>query len=191
MKSERHATAAGWGLLAEFDDPERAVAAARRCRVEGYRRLDAFTPQPVEGLSEALGLERNRMPLIVLVGGIVGGLGGFLMQYLANVYAYPLNVGGRPHDSWPSFIPITFELTVLGAATFGVLGMLALNRLPRPNHPLFDVPAFERATVDRFFVGVRADDPQFDEASTRRFLESLAPLSVNAVPGDTAGEEAP
>jgi hypothetical protein len=170
-----------YGILAEFDDHQRLIEAARRCREEGYTRVEAYSPFPVEGLAEATGFRRTRLPLVVLLGGIVGGAGAFFMQYYANVFDYPLNIGGRPYNSWPSFIPITFELTVLGAALAAVWGMLALNGLPMPHHPLFSSPHFDRATRDRFFVCIKARDPRFDRGSTRRFLESLTPRSVEEV----------
>jgi hypothetical protein len=173
---------AHYGLLAEFAKPEDLVAAARRAHGEGYRRIDAFTPFPIEELAHALHCHRTRMPLVVLVGAIVGGVTGYLMQYYTAVVAYPLNVGGRPLHSWPSFIPITFEMTVLIAALAAVLGMLALNGLPMPYHPLFNEPRFAAATRDRFFLCIEATDPRFDAAATRRFLEGLHPTAVMEVP---------
>ncbi len=171
-----------YGVVAEFEDPEALLAAARRASADGYRRLEAFSPVPVEGLAEAVGFARDRVAAITLAGGIVGGLGGFLMQYYANVYHYPLNVGGRPYNSWPSFIPITFELTVLGASLAAVFGMLALNGLPRLHHPLFGVPEFDLASRDRFFLLVRSADPRFDPVETARFLGTLGALTVREVP---------
>jgi hypothetical protein len=171
-----------YGLLAEFDKPEDLVNAARQAHAAGYRRLDAYTPFPIEEVAHALGFHRTRMPLVVLVGGIVGGLSGYFMQYYTAVYDYPLNVGGRPLHSWPSFIPITFEMTVLIAALSAVLGMLALNGLPMPHHPLFNDPRFAAATRDRFFLCIEAADPQFDLVGTRTFLEGLHPRAVTLVP---------
>jgi hypothetical protein len=167
-----------YGLLAEFDDPQSLLDAARRAREEGYRRMEAYTPFPVEGLSKVIGVRRLWVPLIVLIGGMVGGLGGFFMQYYAAALHYPLNIGGRPPWSWPAFIPITFELTVLCAALSGALGMLAINGLPQPSHPVFNVEQFGLATQSRFFLCVEAADPKFDRKETRSFLESLHPREV-------------
>jgi hypothetical protein len=167
-----------YGLMAEFEQPEELLVAVQRTRQEGYRRLDAYTPFPVHGLAEALGLHHNRLPLVVLIGAIVGGVGGYLLQYYAAVIDYPLNVGGRPLHSWPAFIPVTFELTILGAALAAVLGMLALNGLPMPYHPVFNVPQFALATRNRFFLCIEAADPQFERVRTRQFLESLQPHEV-------------
>jgi hypothetical protein len=171
-----------YGLLAEFETPRLVLAAARRARDEGYRRMEAYSPVPVEGLSEAVGLARDRVAAVVLMGGIAGGLGGFFLQWYASVVSYPLNVGGRPLNSWPAFVPITFELTVLGAAVAAAVGMLALNGLPRPHHPLFAAQGFERASRDRFFLCIEADDARFDRAATRRFLEGLGAARVTEVP---------
>ena len=170
-----------YGLLAEFDRPEDLLAAAYRAHDEGYRRMDAYTPFPVEGLAEAIGFQRDRLPLLVLIGGIAGALVGFLTQYWAAVIDYPINVGGRPFNSWPSFIPVTFEVTILFAALTAVLGMLALNRLPMPYHPLFNAPRFALATRNRFFLCIEAADPRFDRDGTRRFLEGLTAREVTEV----------
>lgn len=170
-----------YGLMAEFESPGELLAAARAAREEGYRKLDAFTPFPVEGLAEEIGFHRNRLPLIVLAGGIVGCLSGFFLQYWVSVIAYPVNVGGRPFNSWPAFIPVTFEMTVLVAALSAVLGMLALNGLPTPYHPVFNVPRFAMASRDRFFLLVQAADPKFDRAATRAFLERTEPIEVSDV----------
>lgn len=167
-----------YGLMAEFDTPEALLAAARRARQEGYRRMDAYTPFPIEELAEAIGFHHTRLPLVVLIGGIVGCIGGYLLQYYASVIDYPLNVGGRPFHSWPAFIPVTFEMTILVAAFSAVLGMLALNGLPKPYHPVFNAPRFALATRDRFFLCIEAAEPQFDREGTKRFLESLEPREV-------------
>jgi len=167
--------------MAEFDTPTAIVAAARRAYAEGYRRMDTYTPFAVEGLAEELHLHRTRVPLIVLLGGLTGCLGGYLLQYWIMAIYWPVNVGGRPLNSWPMFIPVTFELTVLVAALSAVLGMLALNGLPHPYHPVFNVPRFALASQDRFFLCIEASDPRFDRTATRDFLESLAPQEVSDV----------
>ena len=167
--------------MAEFDNPTSLLDATSRAYREGYRRMDAYTPFPVEGLSEALDFRRTRVPLIVLLGGLVGCFGGFFLQYYIAAIYWPIIVGGRPFNSWPAFIPVTFELTVLCAALSAFLGMLALNGLPQPHHPVFNAPRFEMASRDRFFLCIEADDPRFDPAETRRFLESLGAREVSDV----------
>jgi hypothetical protein len=167
-----------WGLMAEFDKPADLVRACRAAREAGYRRMDAYTPFPMEAVFEALDLDRNAMPLIVLCGGILGGLAGLGLQYWVSVVAYPLNVGGKPFFSLPAFIPVTFELAILIAALFAVLGMLALNGLPMPYHPVFNVPSFALASRDRFFLCIESADPKFDREGTQRFLEQFSPRSV-------------
>ena len=164
--------------MAEFDNPTDLVAAARRTYEEGYRRINGYSPFPIEELSDAIGFHKTRLPLIVLIGGIIGGVGGYLMQYYLSAIAYPLNVGGRPFHSWPSFIPITFETTVLFAALSAVFGMLALNNLPQPYHPVFNAPQFALATRDKFFLAIEARDPLFDLEKTKQFMETLGPLEV-------------
>ena len=170
-----------YGLIAEFDNPEALVAAAHRAFAEGFRKMDAYSPFPVEGLAEALGFHRTRVPLIVLSGGILGCLGGFFLQYWLAVIDYPINVGGRPLNSWPSFIPVTFELTILIAALSAFFGVLALNGLPMPYHPVFNVERFELASRNRFFLLIEAADLRFDSAGTRRFLENIGSHGVYEV----------
>ena len=174
-----------YGVLAEFPTPHELIHAVEKTREAGYRRIEAYTPFPVEGLSEALALKRNKVPLITLIGGLTGGLGGFFFQYWVSVIAYPINIGGRPLNSWPAFIPVTFELTVLGAALSAVFGMLALNGLPRPHHPLFNVQRFVRhATSDRFFLCIEARDPKFNLSESARFLKGLHAAHVSEVEDD-------
>lgn len=173
---------ASYGMLAEFASAEQLLEAARRTRAAGYRRIDAYAPFPVQGLVEALGPHRDRIPLITLIGGVLGGAGGYFMQWYSAVIAFPINVGGRPEHSWPSFIPVTFELAVLGAALFAVCGMLLLNGLPQLYHPLFNVEAFELASRNRFYLCVRCTDRKYDAVDVERHLESLDPLLVQDVP---------
>jgi len=171
------------GLLAEFEDPGSLVAAASQARQRGYRRMDAYSPFPIEELHEALGNHHTRLPLIVLIGGLAGCLGGYLLQYWTAAVSYPLNVGGKPLHSWPAFVPITFETTILVAALSAVLGMLALNGLPQPYHPVFNVPRFALASSNRFFLCIESSDPQFRLDETRRFLHTLNPREVTVVAG--------
>jgi hypothetical protein len=172
-----------YGLVGEFDTPKQLMDAARKVREAGYRRMDAYVPFPVEGLSEALGLGRkhNQVPLLTLIGGLGGGLSGFFFQLWASAWSYPINIGGRPLNSWPAFIPVTFELTVLGASIFAVISMLALNKLPQPYHPVFNVERFSQASTDKFFLCIEARDPKFDLAETSKFLQSLHAQHVNEV----------
>jgi hypothetical protein len=170
-----------YGLMAEFDSPSAVVAAARRTYGAGYRRINAYSPFPIEELSEAIGFHRDYVALCTLICGILGALGGFMLQYWTSAFDYPINVGGRPLLSLPSFIPITFECTVLLAAFGAFIGNLLMNRLPQPYHPAFNVPSFTRASQDRFFVCVKSDDPKYDEAGTRAFLESLGAIEVSNV----------
>jgi hypothetical protein len=169
------------GLMAEFDNPTSLVAAADRARLAGYTAMDAYTPFPIEELDEALGLKANRLPLITLLGGIFGGIGGYGLQYWTQAIAWPMNIGGRPFNSWPHYIPVTFECTVLGASLAAFVGMLALNGLPKPYHPVFNVPAFDRASRDRFFLCIESMDPKFDRHATESFLKGLHPLGVSEV----------
>lgn len=171
-----------YGLMAEFEDTDSLLAATRQVRDQGYRCMEAYTPFPVAGLSELVGVHGRRLPLIVLSGGIIGGLGGLFMQWYPAVIDYPWNVGGRPFASWPNFIPIAFETTILVAAVSAVLGMLWLNGLPEPYHPVFNVPQFEMASRNRFFLVIEADDPHFDRQQTHALLLGLGALSVAEVP---------
>ena len=170
-----------YGVMAEFENPSDLVAAARHVYSLGYRRINGYSPYPIEELSEAIGFTHTSLPLIVFIGGLLGGIGGFLMQYWIEVIDYPINVGGKPFNSWPAFIPITFECTVLAAAFSAVLGMLVLNRLPQPYHPVFNAPNFALATRDRFFLAVEANDPQFNHEEVVQLLKSLNALEVNDV----------
>jgi Protein of unknown function (DUF3341) len=167
-----------YGLMAEFAQPEELLAATRAAYSAGYRNMEAYSPYLVEGLAEALGFTRTRVPLITLIGGIIGGLTAYGMQWYSAVVDYPLNVGGRPLHSWPAFIPITFELTVLCAAIAGLIGMLWLNGLPKPYHPVFNAPQFKLASQTRFFLCIEADDPCFRADEVRQFLRTRAPISV-------------
>jgi hypothetical protein len=170
-----------YGLMAEFETHEQVLTAAKKARERGYRCMDGYTPFPVEGLPEALGRKRTLVPLVVLLGGIFGGVGGYFMEWYANVVSYPLNIGGRPLNAWPLFIPITFELTILCAALAAFFGSLAMNKLPQPYHPVFNAAHFERASIDRFFLCIEATDPMFDPVATRAFLASLDAASISEV----------
>jgi len=171
-----------YGIMAEFASAQALVDAAKRTHEAGYQRIDAYSPFPIEGLAEEMGFHKNSVPLVVLIGGIVGGLTGYLMQYWMSAVDYPLNIGGKPAHSWPAFIVITFEMTILFAGISAVLGMLALNGLPMPYHPVFNVPRFALASKDRFFLIVFSSDPKYDLAGTRNFMEGLAPRSISEVP---------
>ena len=167
-----------YGVMAEFDNPTALVNAARRAHEEGYRKLDAYSPFPIEELNDALHLHKNKLPLIVLLGGIAGLLTGYLMQYYVTVIYFPINIGGRPLHSWPAYIIITFELTILFSAGAAVLGLLGLCGLPMPYHPVFNVPRFALASRNRFFLCIEARDPLFDRTKTSDFLETLEPSEV-------------
>lgn len=171
-----------YGVIAEFNDPQSLLDAANATRKEGYRDIDAFSPFPIHGLAEAVGFHKSRLSMIVLAMGILGGIGGFFMCWYANVISYPLNIGGKPYNSWPAWIPITFECTILLAAFGAVFGMLALNGLPMPYHPVFNVRRFDSASRDKFFLVIQARDPMFKAEEARRFLESLGPREVTDVP---------
>jgi ActD protein len=170
-----------YGLMAEFDNHEELLAAAKQAHSAGYRRMDAFSPFPVDGLAEALGHRCSAIPFVTLAGGIIGGLGAYFMQWYSMGRLYALNIGGRPLNSWPNFIPITFELTILIASLSAFVAVLVLNRLPEPNHPVFNVPEFRRASIDRFFLCIEVADSKFDFAVTHAFLERLNPLAVAVV----------
>jgi hypothetical protein len=171
-----------YGYLAKFSSPEKLVEAAKKVTQAGYRRIDAHTPFPIEGLDEALKLKSSPLPFVILGGGILGALGGFLMQYYATVIAYPLNIGGRPLNSWPAYIPITFELTILLAAGAGVLGLFLVTGFPQPYHPVFNVEDFQQhGAQDSFYLSVEARDPKFDLAGTRKFLEDLGADPVSEI----------
>jgi hypothetical protein len=171
-----------YGLVAEFSDPEPLLQAARQAREKGYRRLDAFTPYPVDGLAEALGMRWTYVPFITLVCGIGGGTFGYWLQWFSATIHYPLNVGGRPLHSWPAFVPVTFELTILCAALGGAIGMLVLNGLPQPYHPIFNTPHYRERNASRFYLCLEASDRKFTPQSARAFLSSVAPEHIWEVP---------
>jgi hypothetical protein len=170
-----------YGVIAEFENPNDLVHAARKVYDAGYRRINGYSPFPIEELSEAIGFTHTSLPLIVFIGGVVGALAGFFMQYWIEVIDYPINVGGKPFNSWPAFIPITFEMTVLFAAFSAVLGMLILNKLPQPYHPVFNLPNFALATRDRFFLAVEANDAKFDHGKVIDLLRNLGAIEVSDV----------
>jgi hypothetical protein len=170
-----------YGLMAEFEHPGELVAAARAARAEGYRKLDAYSPFAIEELTDALHLHKNRLPLIVLTCGVMGAIAGYALQYYITVIDFPINIGGRPLHSWPAYIIITFETTILFAALSAVLGMMALCGLPMPYHPVFNVPRFATASRNSFFLSIEAADPLFDREKTTQFLQSLKPKEVSEV----------
>ena len=175
------APASVYGLLAQFDTPDALVVAARRVREAGYRKVDAYSPFPIEEVSEALNFHERKLPIIVFIGGLVGCAVGFGMQYYVAVVSYPVNVGGRPLNSWPAFVPVAFEVTILIAALCAVFGMLLLNGLPMPYHPLFNSEKFSLATSHGFFLCIEAVDPLFDRERTGRFLKELQAKEVSEV----------
>jgi len=168
-----------YGIVAEFDEPEPIIAAAEKAKRAGYKNIEAYTPFPVEGLDEALGHTNTRLGWVVLMMGMIGGISGFAMQWYANVLFYPLNIGGTPLNSWPRYIVITFECTVLFAAFTAGLFMLGRNGLPQPYHSIFNTPNFEQASTDRFFLCIEARDKKFDAEKTREFLASLETKPLN------------
>lgn len=171
-----------YGILARFPDPETLVRAVRKVADAGYRQMDAYSPFPVEGLADAMRLKSSKLPYAVLGGGIIGGLVGFLMQYYAMAIALPINVGGKPLDSWLSYIPITFELTVLLAAFGGVLGLFVVTGFPQPYHPVFNSQDFQKhGSQDGFYLGIEARDPKFDLAETSKFLEGLGAILITQI----------
>src|SRR5215212_9023818 len=170
-----------YGVMAEFETPTSLVAAAHSARQAGYRRMDGYTPYPIEELHEALHIHDTRLTKLVLAGGVVGCVGGYGLQYWISVVAYPVIVAGRPLHSWPAFIPVTFECTILAAALTAVFGMLALNGLPQPFHPVFNVARFALASRNRFFLCIESRDPKFDVNSTRDFMASLGAREVTVV----------
>lgn len=171
-----------YGVVAEFNDPQTLLDAANAVREKGYTATDAFSPFPVHGLAEAVGFHKSHLSKIVLAMGLLGGAGGFFMCWFANVIAYPLNIGGKPLNAWPAWIPITFECTILLAAFGAVFGMLALNGLPMPYHPVFNVRRFDSASRDKFFLVIQARDPRFELEEARDFLQTLGPREVTDVP---------
>jgi len=173
-----------YGLLAEYHSPREIIEAAKKTRAAGFRKVDAFTPYPIEDLNHALAFEHSYVPLITLIGGVLGCLGGFGLCYWSSVIEYPLNIGGRPFNSWPSFIPPTFECTILLAGFGAVFGMLALNGLPMPHHPVFGVSRFKLASRDLHFLCIEAKDPQFDAAKTAEFLRATGATDVFEVEDD-------
>src|SRR5687767_7878441 len=170
-----------YGVMAQFDNPSQLVAAARSAYEAGYRQINGYSPFPIEELDEAIGFKRSTLPLIVFAGGLLGALGGFFMQYWMEVVDYPLIVGGKPFNSWPAFIPITFECTILGAAFAAVFGMLALNKLPQPYHPVFNAPSFALATRDSFFLVIEANDPRYRHDEVVNFMKDLGAKDVSDV----------
>jgi hypothetical protein len=181
MSSDAAMADGPYGVMAEFVTADDLIAAAEAVHHAGYVKVDAFTPYPMESVIDALELPRSKMPLIVLAGGIIGGLTGFFLQVSTQVFIYPWNIGGRPYNSWPAFIVPTFECTILFAALSAVVGMFMLNGLPKPYHPVWNVPGFARASNDRFFLIIEAEDPKFDRTEAARFLSGLNPSEVTEV----------
>jgi hypothetical protein len=181
MSTTPHSRPRIYGLMAEFHTAEELVEATHKVHEAGFKHVDAFTPYPIEEVAHALDLPRSKMPLIVLGGGLVGAAVGYALQYWSQVLEYPMNIGGRPFHSWPAFIVPTFETTILFAALSAVLGMFALNGLPQPYHPVFNVPGFALASRDRYFLVIEAQDAKFDLDQTRRFLLDLHASEVSEV----------
>ncbi len=170
-----------YGIMAEFDSAQALVDAAEKTHQAGYKKIDAYSPFPIEGLAEAIGFHHDEVPLVVLIGGLIGGTTGYLMQWWMSAVDYPLNIGGKPYHSWPAFIVITFEMTILFAGLSAVFGMLALNGLPMPYHPVFNVPRFALASRNRFFLCIESTDPLFDHDGTSNFLQALEAKEVSEV----------
>ncbi|MBK7644482.1 MAG: DUF3341 domain-containing protein [Planctomycetes bacterium] len=181
MSQHKSAEPAIYGLMAEFDHADDLVAAAKAAKEQGYDEVEGYSPMPVHGLSEVLG-QTNKVPLFTLCGAITGLCVGFGLEYWVNMINYPMNIAGKPDFSWPAFVVPAYETTILFGALTAALGMLVMNGLPRPHHPLFGIPAFENATRNRFFLVIESTDPRFDLAKTRGFLEGLHPLSLAEVP---------
>jgi hypothetical protein len=182
MEHSEHAEGPGiYGIMAEFHEPEEVLVAAESAYAQGFRKMDAYSPVPVEGLAEAIGFHKNRVPMVVLICGVLGAFGGFGLQVFSAVINYPVNIGGRPFFSWPMFIPITFETTVLAAAIGATFGMILLNGLPRLYHPVFNAPGFVEANQRYFFLCIQADDPLFNPEETAKFLEGLNPHAITLV----------
>ncbi|NUM52843.1 MAG: DUF3341 domain-containing protein [Candidatus Hydrogenedentes bacterium] len=179
MHTEHEENEKPFGLMAEFDSPDDVLHAAQKAYDSGYRKIEAYSPFPIHGLDEAVGFPKNAVATVVLIGGVIGAMTGFGMQFIALTYHYPFLIGGRPLFSWPMFIPITFECGILFASLSAFIGMFALNGLPMPYHPVFNVPRFnEKATRDGFFLTVESGDDRYDEAETRAFLEGLGAKQV-------------
>ncbi len=178
-----------YGVVAEFDSPEQLISAAKKAREAGYKQLEAYTPFPIHGLSDAVGFKDEKVPWIVFMGGLVGASAGYFLQYYTSVIDYPMNVGGKPLNSLPMFFPVTYECTILFASFGAFLGMLALNKLPQPYHAAFNTPGFERASQDKFFLAVEANDNQFDEVETKKFMETMEANNVSLVKESPGVEE--
>lgn len=170
------------GIMAEFDTAAQLIVAARQTREAGFIKTDAFSPYPLHEIDAALGIKKSILPYMIFAGGVMGLLGGLALVTYVHVIDYPIIVGGRPHFSLPAFIPPLFELTILGAAVTAVFGMLFLNGLPQPYHPVFNVPRFALASREKFFLVIEAKDPQYDHAATTKFMEGLGAQEVFDVP---------
>jgi len=170
-----------YGVMAEFDTPEALLAAVREARSAGYEGIEAYTPFAVDGLAEAMGFRQTRLPLFALVGGIVGGVGAWFMQWYTALIDYPVNAGGRPLNAWPAFVPGVFELTILGAALAAFFGFLLLNGLPAFYHPVFNAPDFDLATRNRFFLCLRGQEERIDPDAAQHWLREKQPIRVFSI----------